>query len=188
MRNFIIMATLITTLLACSPKENVYEQTIANHVQTDRHGTWTDLHFKVISLEAANCTVADSIKTLVEDATEKKEKAIARETKWLSDHKAGLEKNNKKRYPSQTIENMYRGLIEKAQHRLDSLQQLNPEKVSHYEGVAPDKVLAVYVTCKYGVTLPGSNTYKERTDTFVLTPDGKTVIGKDNRKDKPSHN
>lgn len=169
----------VTLLSACSSKDNIYEETIADHVQTDRHGTWTDLHFKVISLEVEECTMADSIRTLVADATEEISKAIARENEWLSDYKTGLERNEKKRYPSPTTENMYRELIEHSKQRLDSLQRIDPTKVICYEGLDPNTVLAVYATCKYGINLPGNGTYQERMDTFILTPDGKKVIGKE---------
>lgn len=136
------MGTLGLTLLAsCSTKEDIYEQTIADYVQTDQYGIWTDLHFKVVSMDAKECTVTDSIRILQEDARTEIENAIAHETKLLDEYRDELEQNNKSARPSKMIAKMYREKIAFSEQRLDALRKKDPLEIVCYYGLDPDKVL-----------------------------------------------
>lgn len=191
MKNWIllIMICSLVILSACSSKESVYEKTIADYVQTDKHGTWYDLKFKVISMDAQNCTVADSIQILIEDAKEDIAKRIEFEKGQLEYYQEEAEQSKSfKGTTGKMMHDSFRRGVDILQNRIDSLQKIDFSQAGYYKDVEPDKVLAIHVTCKYGIVSPYGNTYQEKTEVFVLTPDGKTVTSKEIWKDKTSPN
>ncbi len=172
-------ALALPLLAACSSNEKKYEQAIADYIQTDKRGVWTDLKFKVISMDATNCTVADSIRILMEDAEEEKREAIATEETSLQYMKKKLENEMGARIRSKVVIDIYERNIAFSEQRLDSLRKIDASEARSYVGLDSDILLAIYVTCKYGIVNPWRNAYQERTETFVLTPDGGKVIGKE---------
>ena len=48
-RNLLMMAAALLLLTSCGGQSK-YEKAIADFVQTDKRGTWTDLQFKVIEM------------------------------------------------------------------------------------------------------------------------------------------
>lgn len=187
MRNLFIMTVLAIILSACSSKEDVYEKTIADYVQTDKHGTWTDLKFKAISVETTECTVNDSIQILIEDAKSAIAEKIEFEKGRLEYYQKEAE--NSKSFKGTTGKMMHDSFLKGVgilQHKIDSLQKIDPTQVTRYEDIEPDRLLAIYVTCKYGIMNPWNNAYQEQTEIFVLTPDGKKVTDKHNWKDNAS--
>lgn len=75
-RNFINAAIAAFLLIGCAVQSN-YEKAIADFVQTDRSGTWTDMKFKVIEIgEPTDITVGDSIKILTDKFESDKEKYL----------------------------------------------------------------------------------------------------------------
>ncbi|KAA6345220.1 hypothetical protein EZS27_007196 [termite gut metagenome] len=56
--SIIAALTVLLLLSACTSKQSVYEKAIADYVQTDQRGTFTDLKFKALSIEkTADITV-----------------------------------------------------------------------------------------------------------------------------------
>ena len=60
MKNWLLLGVLILGLSSCGSPE--YEKAIADWIQTDEDGTWTDLKFELIELlEEKDVTVSDSL-------------------------------------------------------------------------------------------------------------------------------
>ena len=59
---FLLLIVLLT--ISCTSKSK-YEKLIGEHVQTDKHGTWTDVQFKIVTIEELPAIkVSDSIEIL----------------------------------------------------------------------------------------------------------------------------
>lgn len=173
-RTTIIAAlTVLLQALACTSEQSVYEKAIADYVQTDRHGTWTDCKFKALSIEKlADIIVADSLRIIKEQFEAKQIEEIASAEKSL---KYWLDTQHTK-YVQQAAEELFSKNITLCQQRIDSLRGLKPEFPAAYTN--PQEVLAQEVKCHYSYVLPGSERTQERTEIFILTVDGEKVIEK----------
>ncbi len=128
------------------------ERTIAGYLRKGSDGKRLKVSFKIISLEIRPYTIAQSIQRMYEDAWEERLLGVADEM-------------NKIIYSLQ---------------RIDVLQQRLPsESLLQYDKLDMGELLCVYVTCRYSVTIPGSNIIQEETEVFVLSPNGETVLGKE---------
>lgn len=152
-----------------------YEKAIADWIQTDNSGTWTDLKFKLIEVvETKDITVADSAKIM---ETEFEKQKVARLSAYEKDiikceTYLGFAKLSASPEEIQTILNNLNTL--KAQ--LDSIQTLT------YYSVYADKkstdILAKLKKCKYSIFSPELNTNQQKVETFLLTPDQDKCLGR----------
>lgn len=152
-----------------------YEKAIANWIQTDNSGTWTDLKFKLIEVvETKDITVADSAKIM---ETEFEKQKVARLSAYEKDiikceTYLGFAKLSASPEEIQTIQNNLNTL--KAQS--DSIQTLT------YYSVYADKkstdILAKLKKCKYSIFSPELNTNQQKVETFLLTPDQDKCLGR----------
>ena len=63
MKNWLLLGVLILGLSSCGSPE--YEKAIADWVQTDKDGTWTDLDFELVEVQSIeDITVSDSLSIL----------------------------------------------------------------------------------------------------------------------------
>jgi hypothetical protein len=186
MKKVSIIAVLTALLLssACTSKQSVYEKTIADYVQTDKHGTFTDLKFKALSIEkTVDITVADSLKLLQTEFEKLRDEQITSQQCTL-DYLNGLLKDNQSaKYAKHAMDEQLNQSIAAAQSRIDSLRNLPATDSDCYKGRSLTEVVSVVVKCCYSYIMPRSGAAKERTDNFILSPDGKKVLGKEKSAD-----
>ncbi len=174
MKGLGVMAGFILTPAACSTNPaSLYEKAIAEYVQTDRWGTWTDLKFEIVSLETSEVTVADSLKIIRAEFETERAAAIESETKSLQ-YWLGVISDD----PESKEIDRYNENIVYINQRIDAIKNRKVEDVVNY-GLPPEQVLAVKAKCRYSLVMPGKNTRQERTDTFILSKDGREVVGKE---------
>lgn len=172
----------MTTTCAIIPShpllmEKVYESTITEYIRMDNNGTRTDMKFKVLSMQVRNCTMADCVKNLLEDARKEREKAIVDETVNLKDNRAKLKNAIEARCADDIghyIDEVYH-----IEERIELLNEsLNKNSSVSYDGYPPEKVMAVYVTCKYTTWYARKKKdCKENIETFILSPNGQLIWG-----------
>jgi hypothetical protein len=163
----------------CTSKQSVYEKAIADYVQTDRHGTWTDCKFKALSIEkVADITVADSLKLLQAEFEKLRDEQIVSQQRTLDYFNGLLKDNQAAKYTKQAVADELNRSIATTQARIDSLRNLPTAYTDRFNGRNPMEVLAQEVKCRYSYILPGSDREQERTEVFILTADGKKVIEK----------
>lgn len=174
----IILLTVLLLSSACTSKQSIYEKAIADYVQTDKRGTWTDLKFQALSLEVSDRTVADSLNLLKAEFEKSRDEQIASQQKTLDYFNGLLKDNQSAKYAKQVVADQLNGSIAATQSRIDSLRNLPATYTARYKGRNPADVVAIVIKCHYRYCMPETTTAKERTETFVLTPDGKKVVGK----------
>ena len=77
MKNWLLLGVLILGLSSCGSPE--YEKAIADWIQTDKNGTWTDLKFELLEvIETKDITVADSIRILQDKFDQTQEKNVSK--------------------------------------------------------------------------------------------------------------
>ncbi len=159
--------------------ENKFKKAIISYLQTTRYSDQTDVELKIIVIEAKNCTVGDSIRIMMIDSQEEQAWAIASELKhqqYWSEMLEGCclymdEENN-------WAQEEYRQQIEQSKHRINLLRDARPERlIYYYENWDREELLAIYVVCSYEILVPENSKCETRTETFIITPDGETVIG-----------
>ncbi|GHT89006.1 hypothetical protein FACS189474_5200 [Bacteroidia bacterium] len=169
-------------MTACS-SGNKYEKTIADYIQTDKHGTKFDMNFKVIEIaEIQRITVADSMATITEAFNAERNKKIESLEESVKRQETSLEKEKNSRFSSKTMIVLYTTGIERGKHAIDSLKTIHPTEIEQYENRKPDDLLAVIVRCKYSIVPPMMNTTAEETFDFTLSPDGTKCYGKQRAK------
>lgn len=177
MKKFLIPVVLSCLLLISCSSNNQYEKLISDYVQTDKHGTWTDLQFKVVELkELTPFTVSDSIAILKQAFEDDNKAFIGRLETLLNMSSQNLKREESSRFKSKIIIDTYQTTISKLNHSIDSVKQL--QFVSKYEGTNPDKILLQPVECKYSYVFPASSPKQERTDIFYFLPDHSKIIAK----------
>lgn len=88
------MAVALSLLTSCG-EQSKYEKAIADFVQTDKKGTWTDLQFKVIEMgDPTDITVKDSVALLTEKFDSEKSKRLATLNESIARHKVAMEKEH----------------------------------------------------------------------------------------------
>lgn len=97
--SFIAILTALLLLSAYASERSVYEKAIADYVQTDKRGTWTDLKFEALSIEkSADVTVADSLKLLQTKFEKSRDEQIASQQKTLNCFNGLLKENQSANY------------------------------------------------------------------------------------------
>lgn len=148
MKNLILLSgILLFALCSCGSPE--YEKAIADWLQTDENGTWTDLRFKFIEIvETKDVTVSDSLSYLESKGAQQR-KIIER----AEDPRA-----------------LIKPLFSDYAKAKDKLKWIEKKKME-YANRDSTEVLAKLLKCKYGITPPMLKTRQEKTETFLLTPD-----------------
>ncbi len=178
-----IMALLALTAVApCSINEQIYEQTIADYIQTDQYGQWMDLGFIVLSMKTRACTTTESIRILLKNREKERSEAIAAEEAILLNMKLQMDNRIKSGNISGIIKEIYKTNIDFSKQRIEALRKANPSEIGLYKGLDPNMLLGIYVTCKYRISIQWGNAHQEQRETFLLTPDGRKVIGKDKQE------
>ncbi|MDH6309464.1 hypothetical protein M2451_003854 [Dysgonomonas sp. PFB1-18] len=174
---------IVFCIVSCSTNESKYEKLISDYVQTDKHGTWTDLDFKIVNLkELPPIKVSDSIAILQQEFEENKAKCLELQESHLKRSQENLEKEGKAKYGSKVITDMYNKHISDATRRIDSVKNL--QFVNKYEGISSEKVLLQPVECRYSYVFPPSNPRQERTDIFYFLPDNSKILRQKQIKNK----
>ncbi len=168
--------TVYSFLKIRRPVEKSYEKVIVSYIRSSRCGDSTKSKVKIIASEARSCTVGDCIRIMMFDGKEEQAWAIAYEQKNLQHWKRLLESCHiYKGMDADWVQEEYRQQVERC---LKLSRSTYPEKaIEYYEGWNRKEVLSVYVVCNYEVYLAEEDRYQMRTETFILTPDGKTVMG-----------
>lgn len=168
MKNKLINSLLVLLLFTGCSGGSIYEKAIADFVQTDKKGVWTDLKFKVIEMgEPLNVTIGDSVRILSEAFEADKTKKIVYATEGIERNRQSLEKE---KLP--TLRKFYQDYIAQQQQQVDSLSALTVTLPDAYTGKAPTEVVAKEVVCKFSIVYPGYDTTQEITETFVLNAAG----------------
>lgn len=172
-----LLAMLI--IYGCS-QQNVYERSIADFVQTDKKGTWTDMQFKVIEMGTpVQITVADSIRILTDAFEAERKKKLDFAIQGIERNKKSLEKEK-----FATMRKFYQDYIDKQQQVVDSLTSLMPSLPKEYSDMDAQKVLAQKVECKFSIVPPIINARQEITSTFILSADGSKCYRRKSSKNK----
>ena len=91
-RNLVKNMAVLLLLTGCAGQSS-YEKAIADFVQTDKKGTWTDLQFKVIEMgEPTDITVKDSVAILTKKFDAEKSKRLAMLNESIARNKESMEK------------------------------------------------------------------------------------------------
>lgn len=163
------VAAMVLFFTGCTVQSN-YEKAIADFVQTDRSGTWTDMKFKVIEMsEPIDITVGDSIKILTEKFESDKEK-------YLHNLKSNIERSTAKRDKESfsSMKKFYQKQIDRNQELLDSLSKTTLVLPDAYVNVPESKVLAKEIECKFSIVPPiyNDDARQEMTEKFLLNAAG----------------
>lgn len=177
----IIISLFICTLL-CACSSDKYKETIANYVQTDHKGTWTDIKFKVIKLAVRDVTVQDSINLLQERFAAEHNMKVAQIQKSIDYWKRKIA-DNPKDIVEKALNESRKKSLEKYEKEMSEVKQWIPAYLSYYKEVADkSSVLGKVVSCTYSIVLPVFNTTQVCTDDFIFSSDGSKCIGKVRKK------
>lgn len=177
---FFTCMTFIVLFGGCG-KGRDYEKAIADFVQTDKRGVWTDLRFKVIEMdEQADITVGDSIRILLQAFEREKASRIAMISENMESNRESLKKEK-----SGVMKQFYKQQIEKQQQMVDSLHSLTAVFPERYKAMNAGDVLAKEISCKFSIISPMYSARQEVSAVFILSPDGKKCYGK-RKKYKPN--
>lgn len=147
MRNFSVIGIIVLFFFSCT--SHSYERAIADWIQTDKVGTWTDLKFKLIEVvETKDLTVADSVRIL-ENKIKSLNKIID-----SADNRKSLIKIAPSTYLS-------------ACEQLKSTQYILN---SSYADRDTTEIIAKYMKCKYSIFFPELQTKQIKVETFLLSP------------------
>lgn len=172
----VIYSLFSTLLLACS-SSGKYEKAIADYIQTDSKGTWTDMKVEFQNLEVKDITVQDSIdilqQTFEADRKEKIEKIEKSINYWRS-----LITEDEKDIAEKALNSSRKAKLKEYEMALENAQKWTPSYMTRYENVS-DKtdVLIQLVSCTYSFIPPVVNRTQIKTSEFVFTPDGNKCIG-----------
>lgn len=151
-----------------------FKSAIASYIQTCQ---CTQAELNLNTIEAKNCTVGDCIHIMFLDSQEEQAWAIASEQKNLQYWKEKMEGCNT--YMEEECAE-YQQQIYKCQQRINLIRDSHPEGIaSYYDSWNQKQIVAIYVVCNYKIYLPKNKRSEVLTETFIMTPDGETVIGKE---------
>lgn len=168
MKRIFFNAVIAVFLLTGCSTQSSYEKAIADFVQTDKRGTWTDMQFKVIEMgDPVDITVGDSIKILTDKFEADKSKRLSMLNESIARNTKSKEKEQ---FPS--MQQFYQKMIDKNQILADSISKLAVTLPDAYKDADAAKVLAKEITCKFSVVPPTYNARQEMTETFVLNAAG----------------
>lgn len=167
-RNLLMMAVVVLLFVGCGG-QNKYEKAIADFVQTDKRGTWTDLQFKMIEMgKPTNITVGDSIAILTEVFETKKAKDLEFYNQRIAEHTASMGKDR-----LNVLNEFYQKSIDKNQLVVDSLMKASVKIPEAYKSASANTILAQEVTCKFSIVNPlAGNARQEITEIFILNAEG----------------
>lgn len=163
------LAVMALFFTGCAVQSN-YEKAIADFVQTDRSGKWTDMKFKVIEIgEPTDITVGDSIKILTDKFESDKEK-------YFNNLKSSIERctASREKESFSSMKEFYQKQIDKNQTLLDSLLKTTVVLPEAYVNVPESKVLAKEIECKFSIVPPmyNNDARQEMTEKFMLNAAG----------------
>lgn len=175
MKNWLLLGVLILGLSSCGSPE--YEKAIADWIQTDKNGTWTDLKFELLEvIETKDITVADSIRILQDKFDQTQEKNVSMYTKKISRLEGFVSRLEKNPFAPEATTESYRKILRETEAALDSVKKLTFQSV--YDGRSGTEVLAKLLKCKYSILSPMLQARQEKTETFLLTPDMSSCLGR----------
>ena len=165
----IISSLLVFVLCGCSGSSSrSHEKAIADFVQTDKKGVWTDLKFKVIEMGApTDITVGDSIRILTDVFEADKAKKIEFANESIERNRTSLEKER-----LSVMRKFHQDHIDKQQKIIDSLMVLEVKLPQSYTTKHSNDVLAKEILCKFSIVNPLFNTKQEETRIFILNAEG----------------
>lgn len=169
-----LMLFLGVLLCLSSCKSESYKDAIADWIQTDDNGTWTDLKFELIDTdEIKDITVADSIRIL-QDEKERKISLCNEEISRLTKEIEKAEKGMSGVAPSTYFKNR-----DRLSERKSLLKLIQSSDLSlTYNNREKTEVLVKLVKCKYSIISPMLQTRQEKTETFILSSDLKKCVGR----------
>ena len=133
-----------------------YEKAIAEWVQTDFHGTWTDLKFELLEvLEIEDVTVSDSLRHL----------------------------NNKSAQLSAVIQKaespraLFKPSFSAYMEAEKSMKETEATKAMYLNRDSAE-VIGKILKCRYAIVQPHSGVQQKKTASFLLSPDMEKSIGK----------
>ena len=149
-----ILIVLLFALSSCGSPE--YEKAIADWLQTNENGTWTDLKFELIELlDEKDVTVSDSLLYL--------------------DSKAAQQVQMIER--AENPRALVKPLFSDYAKAKDNLKWIEKKKME-YKDRDSTEVLAKLLKCKYAIVPPSLKARQERVGEFLLAPDMKTCWGR----------
>lgn len=171
MKQIFKLLAILMLFASCTPN---YEKAIADWVQTDKNGTWTDLKFKIIKVyDTRDLTVADSIKLLKKDFDKAQKKAISEYEHDIKTHGTYLQFAEYVGASDQIKKT--REKLEKAKKGLEEAQSTDFH--SPYDDRDTTEVLGKYLRCRYSFFSSRLNTEQKEDGIFFLTPDLKKCLG-----------
>ena len=133
-----------------------YEKAIAEWVQTDFHGTWTDLKFELLEvLETEDVTVSDSLRHL----------------------------NNKSAQLSAVIQKaespraLFKPSFSAYMEAEKSMKETEATKAMYLNRDSAE-VIGKILKCRYAIVQPHSGVQQKKTGSFLLSPDMEKCMGK----------
>lgn len=152
MKNLILLFGIALLGLSSCETPN-YEKAVADWIQTDKNGTWTDLKFKLIEvIETKDITVLDSLQYL-----ERKS----------DDLNAAIKKADDPHSKTKVPFSYYMKAKDKLK-RVEAMKEV-------YTDREKTEILARLLKCKYSIVSPMLQTRQEKTETFLLTPEMKCI-------------
>lgn len=150
----LFLAFLLIAFSACNKPD--YEKAIADWIQTDAHGTWTDLKFELLDvLETKDVTVADSLHFLNNQGTR------------LT---AVIEKAENPRTLIKPSFSEYMKAQEELKH-INSMKDFYQERDS-------TEIIAKVMKCQYSIIPPSVGAQQKKTESFLLSSDMKECFGR----------
>ena len=145
---------LLVTFSSCSKPG--YEKAIAEWVQTDSHGTWTDLKFELLEvLETEDVTVSDSLR-------------------YLNNKSAQLSAVIQKAESSRTL---FKPSFSAYMEAKKNLKATEATKAMYLHRDSTE-VIGKILKCRYAIVQPYSGVQQKKTASFLLSPDMEKCIGK----------
>ena len=150
----LFLCALLFTFSSCSKPS--YEKAIAEWVQTDSHGIWTDLKFELLEvLETEDVTVSDSLRYLNSKSAQ------------LSDLIQRAES------PRALIKPSFSAYM-KAEKSLKETEAMK----AMYQNRDSAEVIGKILKCRYSIVQPHSGAQQKKTDSFLLSADMEKCIGR----------
>jgi radical SAM superfamily enzyme YgiQ (UPF0313 family) len=171
MRQTFKLLAILLLFASCTPN---YEKAIADWVQTDKNGTWTDMKFKLEKVYSTkDLTVADSINLLKARFDKAKKQAISECKRDIEIYETRLQFTE---YAG-TVDQIksVREKLEKSKRDLNGFQ--TEEFHSPYAKRDTTEVLGKYLRCRYSFFSNRLNTEQKEDGIFFLTPDLKKCLG-----------
>ena len=175
-QKLIYTAVVIFFAFGCSPTANQYEKTIADFIQTDRKGVWTDLQFKALETTVSDVTVADSVAILQAKFEKELSEKISVLEKSVT-HWEGAITRASDDMVGKVLRQGYEKDLDKARMELEQAKLWQPDYLKRYDGRNPSELLCKTATCRFTIINPMMGGAKqELTETFLISPDGSKCL------------